>query len=239
MEREKFTFFRSYLESAKALDTKEEQADFLLAVCEYGLNGVLPEQKKGFVAAVFAAVKPNLDTSLAKAKAGAAGGSANRNEANRSNQQANGSNEEANESTSEANGSNLEAIRNKEVEEGIKNKEYIKPYRSTDDAFEAFWAEYPNRKGKGKAREAFKRAIKKTSVGIMVEAVKKQRQGSQWTKDDGRFIPYPATWLNQERWEDEVDGGTGNGNATGQGFPPGMDDPTMRRLWEEEQRTAL
>ena len=124
MEREKFTFFRSYLESAKALDTKEEQADFFLAICEYGLNGVLPEKKKGFVAAVFAAVKPNLDTSLAKARAGAAGGSANRNEANGSDQQANGSNEEADESTDEANESNLEAIRNKEVEERRRNKEY-------------------------------------------------------------------------------------------------------------------
>ena len=88
-ERKQFTFFRSYLDSAKALDTKEEQADFLLAICEYGLNGVLPEQKKGFVAAVFAAVKPNLDSSLAKAKAGSAGGRAKQTEANASNLEAN------------------------------------------------------------------------------------------------------------------------------------------------------
>ncbi len=29
----------------------------------------------------------------------------------------------------------------------------------------------------------------------------------QWTKDDGTYIPHPATWLNQECWEDEVKGG--------------------------------
>lgn len=228
-EREKFTFFRSYLESAKALDTKEEQADFLLAVCEYGLNGVLPEQKKGFVAAVFAAVKPNLDTSLAKAKAGSAGGRAKQTEANASNLEANSSKEEANASTSEANASNLEAIKNKE--DRSKNKEYIKPYSTIEEAFESFWKEYPNRKGKGKAREAFKKAIKKTGISTMVEAVRKQRQGSQWKKDEGRYIPYPATWLNQERWEDEVDG---NGSGTGHSEEPGL-----QRLTDWEQQHTL
>ena len=228
-EREKFTFFRSYLESAKALDTKEEQADFLLAVCEYGLNGVLPEQKKGFVAAVFAAVKPNLDTSLAKAKAGSAGGRAKQTEANASNLEANLSKEEANESTSEANASNLEAIRNKEYRS--MNKEYIKPYSTIEEAFESFWNEYPNRKGKGKAREAFKKAIKKTGISTMVEAVRKQRQGSQWKKDEGRYIPYPATWLNQERWEDEVDT-----NGDGTGCP---EEPGLQRLADWEQQHTL
>ena len=228
-EREKFTFFRSYLESAKALDTKEEQADFLLAVCEYGLNGVLPEQKKGFVAAVFAAVNPNLDTSLAKAKAGSAGGRAKQTEANASNLEANLSKEEANASTSEANASNPEAIRNKEYRS--MNKEYIKPYSTIEEAFESFWNEYPNRKGKGKAREAFKKAIKKTSISTMVEAVRKQRQGSQWKKDEGRYIPYPATWLNQERWEDEVDT-----NGDGTGYP---EEPGLQRLADWEQQHTL
>jgi len=26
----------------------------------------------------------------------------------------------------------------------------------------------------------------------------------QWRKDNGQFIPNPATWLNQRRWEDEL-----------------------------------
>jgi hypothetical protein len=228
-ERKQFTFFRSYLDSAKALDTKEEQADFLLAICEYGLNGVLPEQKKGFVAAVFAAVKPNLDSSLAKAKAGSAGGRAKQTEANASNLEANSSKEEANASTSEANASNLEAIKNKE--DRSKNKEYIKPYSTIEEAFESFWNEYPNRKGKGKAREAFKKAIKKTGISTMVEAVRKQRQGSQWKKDEGRYIPYPATWLNQERWEDEVDT-----NGDGTGYP---EEPGLQRLADWEQQHTL
>ena len=30
------------------------------------------------------------------------------------------------------------------------------------------------------------------------------KQTEQWKKDNGKFIPYPATWLNQERWTDEI-----------------------------------
>lgn len=242
MERQYFAFLRSYLESAKALETKEEQADFLLAVCNYGLDGTLPEKKTGSVAAVFAAVKPNLDKSLAKAKAGAAGGSANRNgvdenddEADESEFEANFSRDEADESTSEANGSNPEAIKKKE--ERKKKKEVLKTYRPIDMDFDAFWSEYPRKVGKGAAKKAFEKARKKATLESLVSAVRRQKCGSQWTKDDGRFIPNPATWLNQERWEDEVDGGNGNGSSSG--YPAGMDDPTMRRLWEEEQRNAL
>ena len=27
----------------------------------------------------------------------------------------------------------------------------------------------------------------------------------QWIKDGGNFIPHAATWLNQQRWEDELE----------------------------------
>jgi hypothetical protein len=31
-----------------------------------------------------------------------------------------------------------------------------------------------------------------------------QRQSSDWTKENGRYIPNASTWLNGRRWEDEV-----------------------------------
>ena len=34
------------------------------------------------------------------------------------------------------------------------------------------------------------------------EAIALAKQSHQWQKDNGDFIPLPATWLNQERWED-------------------------------------
>lgn len=49
----------------------------------------------------------------------------------------------------------------------------------------------------------------------VMAALKVHRGREQWTKDGGKFIPLPATWLNNERWTDEVGtsacGGTGNG----------------------------
>ena len=38
----------------------------------------------------------------------------------------------------------------------------------------------------------------------MLNAIKIQKQSEQCQKDNGQFIPNPATWLNQKRWEDEI-----------------------------------
>ena len=38
----------------------------------------------------------------------------------------------------------------------------------------------------------------------ILNAVEIQKQSDQWTKDGGQFIPLPATWLNNSRWEDDV-----------------------------------
>lgn len=80
--------------------------------------------------------------------------------------------------------------------------------------FDIFWSIYPRRVGKGEARRALARALKKTDFQTIMDALNAQKQSSQWGKDGGAFIPYPATWLNQERWADEVDnpGGNEDGN---------------------------
>ena len=40
-------------------------------------------------------------------------------------------------------------------------------------------------------------------IGELIATVERARFSEQWTKDGGSFIPHPATWLNQRRWEDE------------------------------------
>ena len=40
-------------------------------------------------------------------------------------------------------------------------------------------------------------------VENILSAVEKQKQRKQWQQK--QFIPYPSTWLNQERWKDEVE----------------------------------
>lgn len=80
----------------------------------------------------------------------------------------------------------------------------ISPQRGeASAAFDRFWQAYPRKVGKQAALKAFRKV--KVSVEILVEAVEKQKRSSQWKKDNGQYIPNPSTWLNQGRWEDEVE----------------------------------
>ena len=210
-QRKAFSFLKSFYEAAKLLQSKEEQADFLLAVCQYGLTGEEPEVS-GVTAAMFQLVKPNLDSAMAKAAAGAKGGRS-KGEANNKQMKANESkskaNDKQNESKKEANESNPEAIKDKGYKDkGYNNNPPIVPPKGEKSKtdFDLFWEAYPNKKGKGAARKAYDNAIKKgVTSDVLIDAVNRQRCGAQWTKDNGQYIPHPATWLNREQWEDEPD----------------------------------
>ena len=68
--------------------------------------------------------------------------------------------------------------------------------------FDVFWSVYPKKVGKPGALRAYKKLKPNGSlVQLMVEAIERQAQSQGWTKDGGRFIPNPATWLNDERWK--------------------------------------
>lgn len=71
--------------------------------------------------------------------------------------------------------------------------------------FENFWSSYPRRVGKGAARKVWSK-IKPDGLmlGQMLVAIQDQKETDGWKKDNGIYIPHPATWLNQERWLDET-----------------------------------
>ena len=75
---------------------------------------------------------------------------------------------------------------------------------STDDGFERFWSSYPRKIGKQAAKNAWRKAKGKPKVDIIIEVVNQQKQTEQWQKDNGQFIPHPATWINQGRWDDAL-----------------------------------
>ena len=201
-ERKSISFFRSYYEAACLIADQSDRADFYHAIFTYVFTGKEPMYITGTPMAMFKLVKPNLDNSLKKAEAGAVGGS--KSKVNRK------------QSSSKSKANNKQS---KSKPQGIKDKGYIEldkgdipPYNpplgeEPTDPFEKFWKVYPKKKSKGAARKAFENALKKEGVtgDVLIDAVNRQRCGAQWTKDNGQFIPYPATWLNQERWEDEPD----------------------------------
>jgi hypothetical protein len=39
--------------------------------------------------------------------------------------------------------------------------------------------------------------------GDIMAALARAKESAEWTKEGGQYIPYPATWINGMRWEDE------------------------------------
>lgn len=105
---------------------------------------------------------------------------------------------------------NLQAP-NKQEKEKEKEKEVDKTISSSSDAvvsvtyskaFLAFWEMYPNRKNKGQAFKAFKK-INPAEYPLVKDGLTAKKQSADWLKDNGQFIPHPASWLNARGWEDE------------------------------------
>ena len=86
-------------------------------------------------------------------------------------------------------------------------------------AFDRFWAAYPKKVGKIAARKAFDKV--RVPIESLLSAIERQKCGSQWSRDNGQYIPNPATWLNQGRWDDEIDQGAAQGRPmTANDFVP-------------------
>lgn len=86
--------------------------------------------------------------------------------------------------------------------ESDKDTKDLRPNKALDD-FEKFWISYPRKIGKGAAKKSWIKAVKLASAQVIVDAVYQQRKGFNY-EDNKKFIPLPATWLNQERWLDEA-----------------------------------
>lgn len=74
-----------------------------------------------------------------------------------------------------------------------------------EDRFAQFWTVYPRKTAKVEARKKFEKLNPDDELlETMIRAVEQQKQSDQWTRDNGQYIPHPATWIYQRRWEDEV-----------------------------------
>ena len=73
--------------------------------------------------------------------------------------------------------------------------------------FDAFWSIYPRKIGKLKAQKAYDRATKDKALmpALIMTAIQSQLRGDHFKGSDGQqYVPNPATWLNQKRWEDDL-----------------------------------
>ena len=72
--------------------------------------------------------------------------------------------------------------------------------------FDQFWVAYPRKQAKADARKAWDQTKDlRPPTEKLIEIVKAHCKTKDWMKDNGTFIPYPASWLRGERWEDELE----------------------------------
>lgn len=111
---------------------------------------------------------------------------------------------------SEAVAERLEAVQvkaDKPVKGKTKKEPAPKPKggKASERYFNEFWAEYPKKRSKQAAINAWKRlAPDKELYAKIMAALTEQKNSAEWQREGGRFIPYPATWLNAGCWDDEV-----------------------------------
>ena len=188
--REKITFFRSYYSAIKRLP-KEKQVEAYESILDYALDGV-ESSEDPFICAMLELMKPNIDRSNALSDSassrGRKGGKPKANESY-------GKLTEANESYGK--------LTKAEEEEEQENNNNARARADRDPGFADFGKAYPKKQGIGAAEKAWKK-IKPSEqlLGAMLFAISKQKRSRQWREG---YIPNPATWLNQRRWEDVVD----------------------------------
>lgn len=71
-----------------------------------------------------------------------------------------------------------------------------------ENDFERFWNSYPRKVGKPYARQVFMKKVKHNDMPSLLEGLERYKSSKQWK--DSQYIPNPSTFINQERWKDEV-----------------------------------
>ena len=71
------------------------------------------------------------------------------------------------------------------------------------EGFSLFWEKYPRKAAKARARREWERLAPSPELTeAILQAVDAAKGWESWAREGGRYIPNPATWLREERWED-------------------------------------
>ena len=207
--------------------TDEEAGRLIKAVFEYTTTGKQPKlqgAEKGIVLMIASILKEDEEEERRqienKVKAGAAGGtkrvanqasqagacSAWKNQASQASACSAWKNQAnlagASDPNTESEIYNINNIYNNNINNLSQNKNMD---QKTSKLFSRFWEAYPRHEAKEAAREAFtKLGVDEGLLETMITAIGKWKKTNQWKDEGGRYIPNPANWLRQRRWEDEV-----------------------------------
>ena len=72
--------------------------------------------------------------------------------------------------------------------------------------FETFYNAYPRKVKKQDVKKWFlKNKPNEELFKTIIDSLELFKKDKDWLKDNGQYIPYPTSWLNQKRWEDKLD----------------------------------
>lgn len=177
MSKEYVPIFFDWLETTQDL-TAEEKGNLIDAVVSYASGEEYEHYLTGSCKIAFRFLKGQVDRNAAISEARSKAGAIKKEQ-------------------NESNEIKDDQKRAKEIKEKQK--------KETSKLFDQFWSAYPRHEAKATAQKAFDKCNPTEELlQKMLLAIVKQKKSAQWQEDGGKYIPHPATWLNQKRWEDEV-----------------------------------
>lgn len=220
--KESVVFYMSYYEAIKELP-EEYQIEMLDVIMDYAIKGKQPDTASAVVKAVFKAMKPNIDNAQKRYDASVENGK-------KGGRPKKETKEKPKENLKKPNNNqkkpkqNLNVYDNEDVNDNDNDNEDVNDNVEILDLwerqFEQFYEQYPKKVKKKDVKKWFEKNQPSNELfSSMLNSLEQFRASSSWQKDGGQYIPYPTSWLNQKRWEDE--------DIT-QG---GIDD--FKQLWEE------
>lgn len=75
---------------------------------------------------------------------------------------------------------------------------------AVSDRFDEFWAVYPKKESKIKARNIWDRMVKKYDPADIVAGAERYAAYCRAERTERKFIKSPDGWLNAGRWEDDI-----------------------------------
>ena len=208
MQRKQFTFYRSYYEALQPL-SYNEQANIILAVCDYALNQTEPMGLSPAESAAFNLIRPTLDSGRRKALAGQMGGEANCKQTE-SKPKANGK-----QTASKKEGENEKEKEGEyEIEKEIEKESYTPLPPSGGGAggeidsvirlYAYLTDNYPTGRQDYLAMRDLESQIKSPAdIQLMVTNLGLWQQSEQWAKGDGQYIPRLSNWIRYGKWREK------------------------------------
>ena len=222
---ESFTFYPSFYEAIKEIPDMETKYELMMAIMEYGNSGQEMEINSYVARAIFKTIKPNIDAERVRKENGKNGGRPRKNKENEEEKETmvyeekNYSFENGKTMVSQ----NQKAIKNEneneKENENIKNTCAPEPHDGVicstpkkdlqEQRFNEFWNLYPKKVGKEAARKSWNKVHPDQALfNKIMQSIAEAKASEQWRKQNGQFIPIPATWLNQGRWDDVIESAT-------------------------------